>query len=414
VGYIALIARFTISTGREIYMSTGPQRHDGVTLPDEFDTLRVGTVLHDPETGAILDANPQLEELYGYPAETLREMRFEAISANTYPETQAAVDRRIAAAAEGTPQSFEWRIKRADGRLIWVSINLTRIRIEGQPYVLGEVADITEYKHNDRRVRLFYRLLRHNLRNDINVITGFADHVESVAETEAAATAAGKIKTAATNLSRVSESVKQIETTITHDQSHWSRRAAVDVVTDTVEGFDPGEAAQHIDIDEQAQMWIAVDNAFDHALTHAIENAIVHAETPEPSVRIVVDESPNTGRVEIRIEDECPPIPEMELAALDEYTETTTTSHGSGVGLFVMKWCIESLGGELKIERRRGRGNTVYFYLPPKESTETTVNSEAATEPETAANSEATGESEAVVDTARRPTDSVSPQRSTE
>jgi len=58
----------------------------------------------------------------------------------------------------------------------------------------------------------------------------------------------------------------------------------------------------------------------------------------------------------------------MEVEALDEHTETTATSHGSGVGLFVMKWCIESLGGELKIERREDdRGNVVSFYLPPKE-----------------------------------------------
>jgi len=172
-------------------MSNGRQQsaRDGVTLPDEFDTLQVGTVLHDPKTGAFLDVNTQLEELYGYSAEALREMSFEEVSANTYSYTQAEALRRIAA-AEDTPQAFEWRIKRADGELIWVSINLTRIAIDGRPYVLGEVTDITEYKHNDRRVSLFYRLLRHNLRNDINVISGFADHVVGVAETEAARTSA--------------------------------------------------------------------------------------------------------------------------------------------------------------------------------------------------------------------------------
>ena len=372
-------------------MSNGRQQsaRDGVTLPDEFDTLQVGTVLHDPKTGAFLDVNTQLEELYGYSAEALREMSFEEVSANTYSYTQAEALRRIAA-AEDTPQAFEWRIKRADGELIWVSINLTRIAIDGRPYVLGEVTDITEYKHNDRRVSLFYPLLRHNLRNDINVISGFADHVVGVAETEAARTSAEKIKTAAGDLSRVSESVKQIENTITREQSYWTRRPAVDVVAETVERFEPS----NIEIDERTEMWIAVDDAFDHALTHAIENAIVHAETPEPSVRIVIEESPNTGRVEIRIEDECPLIPDMEIDALSEHTETTTTSHGSGVGLFVMKWCIESLGGELKIERRSGRGNCVYFYLPPKESPDP--------------------DSEIVSHTARRPTEAVSRQRSTE
>jgi K+-sensing histidine kinase KdpD len=281
-------------------------------------------------------------------------------------------------------------------------INLTRIVIKCHSYVLGEVAEITEYKHNDRRVSLFYRLLRHNLRNDINVITGFANHVESVAETEAAGTAAKKITTAANNLNRVAESVKQIENTITRDRSSWSRRPAVDVITETIEDFEPSEAASHIQIDEQAEMWIAVDNTFDHALTHAIENAIVHSQQPDPSVRIVIDESPNTGRAEIRIEDECPTIPAMEIAALDENSETTSTSHGSGVGLFVMKWCIESLGGELKIERQtKRRGNSVYFYFPPKESPEADDFEEFAN-------------TETVVDTTQQPTDSVSPQRSTE
>jgi PAS domain S-box-containing protein len=102
-------------------MSDGEQpSHNSEELPNEFDTLRVGIMLHDPETGEILDANQRLEELYGYSVETLREMQFEEFSANTYSYTQAEAGRRIAAAAEGTPQSFEWRIKRADGELISV------------------------------------------------------------------------------------------------------------------------------------------------------------------------------------------------------------------------------------------------------------------------------------------------------
>ena len=343
----------------------------GVSLPETLQTLQIGIVVHDPSTGAMLDANRQFERLSGYTVGELRALTVEEISANTYSYTQAAAHRRITAAAGGDRQSFEWRIKRADGELRWVSVDLTPIGIDGRQLVLAEVTDITEYKHNDRRVSLFYRLLRHNLRNSLNVVSGFATHIGTIAETEAAKTAAGKIDTAATDLSRVSESVKQIETTITRERAAWQHQSAADAVANVVDAFEPSEAADHVTITERTPMWVAVDEAFDHALTHAIENAIVHADCPEPSVEVVVDESPNTGRVEIRVEDEGPPIPPMEIEALDEYTETTTTSHGSGVGLFVMKWCIESLGGELEIKRRGGPGNTVYFYLPPKEPPET-------------------------------------------
>ncbi|WP_253737729.1 PAS domain-containing sensor histidine kinase [Halohasta salina] len=338
-----------------------------VSLPAAFRALQVGIVVHDPDSGAMVAANREFERLSGYSAAELRTLTVERISANTYSHTQAAAERRITAAAEGTPQSFEWRLKRADGELRWVSVDLSPITIDGRSLVVGEVTDITEYKHNDRRVRLFYRLLRHNLRNELNVIMGFAAQIDSVADVETAATAAGKIDTAANDLCRVAESVKQIESTITRQRAARRRRPASTVVSEVVDVFESAGAADYITVAERTEMWIAVDEAFDHALTHAVENAIVHADCPDPSVRIVVDESPNTGRAEIRIEDEGPPIPRMEIEALDEHSETTPTSHGSGVGLFVMKWCIESLGGELKIERRENdRGNVVSFYLPPK------------------------------------------------
>jgi hypothetical protein len=35
-----------------------------------------------------------------------------------------------------------------------------------------------------------------------------------------------------------------------------------------------------------------------------------------------------------------------------------------------MKWCIESLGGELEFEERDPRGNVVRLYLPPKSPSE--------------------------------------------
>ncbi|MEF8857231.1 MAG: ATP-binding protein [Haloplanus sp.] len=120
-------------------------------------------------------------------------------------------------------------------------------------------------------------------------------------------------------------------------------------------------------VTESEPMWTDVDDSFTHAVAHALENAIRHGEESPPVVRVTIGPSPNTGRVEIRIEDDNPPIPDAELSALDDREETTTTSHGTGVGLFVMKWCIESLGGELTIERGDSRGNTVYIYLPPKD-----------------------------------------------
>lgn len=339
---------------------------DGI-LPNAYENLQVGITLHNSRTGDVIDANHRLESLFGYSTAELREMNIEEFSANTHPFSQAEAERRVQAAAEGTPQQFEWRVKCSNGELIWVDVHFSDITIDQQLYVRGEIRDITEYKTNDRRLSLFYRLLRHNLRNDVNVISGYADLLKSDHEMNELVTIAEKIHQTANGLNRIAESVKQIEETITREDSNQSIRRVRHIVEGVAGEYREEFPRASITVTERTELWVNTDQSLHHAVAHAIENAIEHNDQPEPSVTIRIDESPNTGRVEIRISDTGPPIPTDELAALNDYSETTTTMHGSGVGLFVMKWCVESLGGELKFEENTPRGNIVYFYLPPKD-----------------------------------------------
>ena len=349
-------------------MSTGSsqQNPSDDVLPAVYDDLNCGIILHDPETAAIRDANSRLESMYGYSTAELRDMTVPEFSANAYADVETEVQTRVGAAADETPQEFDWRVKRADGRLIWVSVHLSATTIDDTAYVLGEITDITDYKHNDRRVSLFHRLLRHNLRNKITIIRGYADHVTEAAESAAIRESGAKIGTAATSLGRIAESMKQIGETLTRQQADRTTRPAATAVGDTVADLRGTYPSASISVSKDAELWVSVTDAFDYALAHAIENAIVHADSSEPAVDITIDTSPNTGRVEIRIDDEAPRIPDAELDALDDRATTTPTHHGSGCGLFVMKWCIETLGGELRIDPAEGCGNSVFFYLPPQ------------------------------------------------
>lgn len=335
-------------------------------LPTAFDNLHVGIALHDPNTGRIVDANERLERLYGYTTAALREMDITVVSANTYGDTQQEITRRIQATVDTSPQTFEWRIKPKSGRLRWVEMTLSTFPQNGRTYVLAEVTDSTDHKHNDRRVSLLQRVLRHNLRNEINVITGFAGELVDAAATTPVETCAEKIDTSARNLSRVAESVKQIEATITSEATTRTRRSAKAAVENIATDVRATHPTATITVVEAPPLWVDVDKTFDYAIRHAIENGIEHADCEAPTVNVTIGESPNTGRVEIQIDDDAPSIPPMELSALDDQQVTTTTYHGSGCGLFVMKWCIESLGGELRIEPATDRGNSVYFYLPAR------------------------------------------------
>jgi PAS domain S-box-containing protein len=337
---------------------------EGATLPTAYDTLQVGIALYDPETGAILDANERLEAIVGYTAEELRDRSVSDYTANTYSYSEPEFKQRLRASATDGPQQFTWRIKRADGELIWVQVDLSRQA--DHSYVRAELREITDYYETYHRAELFWRILRHNLRNEATIIEWNADKIAKNARTEVAAEAGEMIASRVDNIGSIAESVKEIERAVTQPDTQRVRRHAARAVRTVADDVSASYPAATVTVDEREEMWAAVDDAFSHALTHALENAIVHSEDAEPSVTVSVGPSPNTGRVEMQISDTNPPIPDDEINALSTPADISKTSHGSGVGLFVMKWCIESLGGEIKFERSGTRGNTVYFYLPPK------------------------------------------------
>lgn len=335
-------------------------------LPKQFEQLCIGIALFDPDTGTIIDANESLESMFGYPTKALRKMGVEAYSANTYALSRDDFVRHIQLAVNGQPQHFKWRIKRQDGTLIWIQIDLSRHVVNGELFALAEIRDITEYTDTSRRVSLLSRIMRHNLRNDLTVIAGRAHQIQSEVNTDRISQHTEKIEEKTNDIDRMTESVREIERTTTPAQNRRIHKNAFDVVTKTVDELSDKYPNAKFSVEEQTEMWFSIDTAFNQALRHAIENGIVHSNSPVPSVTVTVDESPNTGRVEVSISDSCPPIPEIELNALDESIENTDVAHGTGVGLFVMKWCIESLGGELTFDRANS-GNTVSLYLPPEE-----------------------------------------------
>ena len=347
-------------------------------LPPSYDALRVGAALFDAADATVESANDRLESLTGYSTEQLRELTVDRYTANTYRFSAAEFADRLCEAAAGGSPEFTWRIKRADGELVWVRVSLSPWRGDGgqerdgegdetaAEHVLAEVRDISEHYAASRRETLFWRVLRHNLRNEANKIIGHTGEILRATDDDAVRDPAADAREAAMGLGAVATSVKEIQQAVSRSETPRTHRLAADAVRDVVAAIEPSYPDAEFVVAERRPMWVHVDAAFDHALRHAVENAVRHADEPEPTVEVTVRPSPNTGRVEIRVADANPHIPAVEVDALDAFGEVTNTRHGTGVGLFVMKWCIESLGGELEFERREPRGNVVRLYLPAR------------------------------------------------
>ena len=98
-----------------------------------FDSVNEAIFIHDLETGAILDVNRRMCEMYGYTREEACELDVAAFSSGEPPYSQSDALSWIRKAANGEPQLFEWLAKNRTGRSsFWVEVNMRRASIGGR------------------------------------------------------------------------------------------------------------------------------------------------------------------------------------------------------------------------------------------------------------------------------------------
>ncbi|NHN40271.1 PAS domain S-box protein [Halorubellus sp. JP-L1] len=337
---------------------------DEVHLPPILEGFDIGVLLFDPERGAVLEGNRPVEDLYGYSLDELRTMNVEDFTAPSTMLSKEDVLARIERAAGGESQIFEWQIKRANGEFRWTRFHLRSVTINDAEYVAAKVEDMTEYRARERRLGLLSRIVRHNLRNRTNVLLGYADRIKTAVEDESLEEEIETIIEITTEVGTLSDSVKQLEEIAEPDAMEREPTNLRRVVETVVEESQEEYADFGVSIEGPAEIFVIADRGFTYAVEHAVRNAIEHNDQDIPSVSITLREDSVEEYCEVRIADNGPRIPAEEIEVLQKEVETNSTYHGSGVGLWIMQWCISALGGELRFEENTPRGNIVSMVLP--------------------------------------------------
>lgn len=234
---------------------------------------------------------------------------------------------------------------------------------------LSVLRDVTELHEARRRLErhrsklhVLNRILRHDIRNDANVILGYAELLkEGTTDSEEAADA---IQTRANDLVRLSEQARGIEA-LSSEETTGKR---IDVAS-RLRAFVEQYAVDYPDADIRfegpesapARALGLIDSAFDNL----IENALAHSDRSEPIVRVRVtddlDSSPDT--VSIEIEDDGPGIPSSTLDVIESGDETPL-EHTHGLGLWLVSWVISESDGSVEFEEASPRGTLVRVVLP--------------------------------------------------
>ncbi len=118
-----------------------------------FDGVNEAIFLHDAESGAIIDANTRMTEMFGYSRKEARRLSMGDLSADISPHAREEARQCMGQAQRGENPVFEWLARRRDGSQFWVEASLRRAEIGGRACILELVRDITERKRAAEEIR---------------------------------------------------------------------------------------------------------------------------------------------------------------------------------------------------------------------------------------------------------------------
>lgn len=322
-----------------------------------FNAVQDAITVHDAETGEIVDANDAYCELVGYDRERLLEMDGIDLSVPAEGYTEAYAEEIFAEVMDRGQKSYRWKIQTKDGERRMTEVAATRAKIGGEKRVINVSRDITERERREQRLEVFNRILRHNLRNRLDVIRSHAE--ELAASTEA--TNASQILTEVSELASLGRQARKIDHLMSRDEI----LAATDVIEmlhDAIDMADPTDNSVEIqtDLPETHDLWTDKE-VLSLALTSAVENAIEHA-----SSLVEITAEATQRECVITIADDGSGIEADSLAPIEAGTETML-QHGTGLGLWQLRWSVNKLNGELSF--RVNNGTTVEITLPNRHRT---------------------------------------------
>ncbi len=262
-------------------------------------------------------------------------------------------------AADGTERE-RFRIKHGDGG--WRTVEAVVAAGVGatEDRLLVNIRDVTDRQRYEQRLRVLNRVLRHDLRNDANVVLGYADLLLKSDLDPAVRERAEAVRRKANRLVELGEQAREVDRTL-HAEGGEAHEIDLKQIVDSVawrarETFPEAQ----VDTDTPDEVSALGNDLVESALWHLVSNGIYHNDSEEPWVRVSVDRGEEWVRISVT--DDGPGIPESERKVLDHGTETAL-EHGSGLGLWLVKWITDSVGGDVSFAERDPRGSIVTVQL---------------------------------------------------
>lgn len=322
-------------------LATAELQTQGETFQGAIEAAEPAIAIID-EAGTIEYVNASFEAVYGY-------TKSEAVGSSAELLVPDAIDSSelLDQVRDGASWHEEILHQRNRGGQFHADLSVAAVPVEGGTRLkfVAVATDITPLKERGQRLQVLNRVLRHNLRNDLNVIQGYVELAADSADERVAELLENALETTA-DLMTTAETSRNFQRTFekatpqAHDLS-----GTIETIANRAKETYP-EAVVRVSV--PTGISVSATDGLTDALWELLENACVHGRSP---VEITAENADETVVVEIA--DRGPGIPAHELSVI-EAGEETALEHGSGLGLWFAQWVVRASSGHLSFETEQG------------------------------------------------------------
>lgn len=352
-----------------------------------YDSISAGVVVQD-ETG-FLQANPAALKLVGAtrPEEFLghHPQDFSAPIQHGGEDATVAAQRHVARAMAEGWDHFEWIGRRLDGTCFPLEVTLTTLQLDGRTVIQAVMFDLTERKLAETELQNalakaqelnqlktdFVSLVSHEFRTPLEIIMSSVDNLDRYHERLPAEKRAELLRTINKSVRRMAGMMEDVLLLGRFDSGGTDfKPAALDLVTFLQRVRDEMESATNrrcpisLRIDGELPSARADEAVLRHILTNLLSNAAKYSEAGQPVELTVRREG---ALACIRIVDRGCGIPAEDRKRLFQAFHRGANVRqipGTGLGLLIVRRCVDLHGGEIRFESEVGEGTTFTVELP--------------------------------------------------
>ena len=215
--------------------------------------------------------------------------------------------------------------------------------------------DVTDQEMREQRLTVLNRILRHNVRNELDVVLAYADQIDDPELRSG-------IREGATDLVELGDKARDVEEVMTASTGPPEPVDIAEIGTNVVEAHRTPESSVEITLERPDELVVATHQGVVEAVfSELLDNARTHAAGSPPSVEVRIRGGEDAA-AELVVADNGPGIPDRERRILSEGDETQF-KHGQGLGLWFVNWGVTELGGELEFGDNHPEGSVVTIRL---------------------------------------------------